>query len=39
MKLLTKFFLNTIDLQTWERTFLNFPTLFGLREIVTKENQ
>ena len=22
-----------------ERTFLNFPTLFGLREIVTKENQ
>lgn len=22
-------FLNTIDLQTWERTFFNFPTLFG----------
>ena len=22
-------FLNAIDLRTWERTFFNFPTLFG----------
>ena len=39
MKLLTKFFLNAIDLRTWERTFSTFRHYLVKEKFITKENQ